>query len=117
MNIIGVMFRTQRLPHATPRYSCRGFNQGERSRIRNIRMQRVQSDEAWNRVEDRSDGKRGKLLTPCEHHRCARGDTIASFDDTIVAAVEKVMPSVVNVSDVKLIQDAYLQVHPVQGVG
>jgi S1-C subfamily serine protease len=35
----------------------------------------------------------------------------------IVAAVEKVMPSVVNVSDVKLIQDAYLQVHPVQGVG
>jgi S1-C subfamily serine protease len=27
------------------------------------------------------------------------------------------MPSVVNVSDVKLIQDAYLQVHPVQGVG
>jgi serine protease Do len=42
---------------------------------------------------------------------------MASFDDTIVAAVEKVMPSVVNVSDVKLIQDAYLQVHPVQGVG
>lgn len=27
------------------------------------------------------------------------------------------MPSVVNVSDVKLVQDAYLQVHPVQGVG
>jgi serine protease Do len=27
------------------------------------------------------------------------------------------MPSVVNVSEVKLIQDAYLQVHPVQGVG
>jgi S1-C subfamily serine protease len=42
---------------------------------------------------------------------------IASFDDIVVAAVEKVMPSVVNVSDVKLIQDAYLQVHPVQGVG
>jgi len=27
------------------------------------------------------------------------------------------MPSVVNVSDVKLIEDAYLQVNPVQGVG
>jgi serine protease Do len=51
------------------------------------------------------------------HHRCVRGDTLVSFDDTIIAAVEKVMPSVVNVSDVKLIQDAYLQVHPVQGVG
>ena len=42
---------------------------------------------------------------------------MANFDDTIVAAVERVMPSVANVSDVKLIQDAYLQVHPVQGVG
>lgn len=42
---------------------------------------------------------------------------ITSSEDTIVAAVEKVMPSVVNVSDVKLVQDAYLQVHPVQGVG
>ncbi len=27
------------------------------------------------------------------------------------------MPSVVNVCDVRLIQDAHLQVHPVQGVG
>ena len=52
-----------------------------------------------------------------EHLSCARGAAIASFDDTIVAAVEKVMPSVVNVCDVRLIQDAYLQVHPVQGVG
>jgi hypothetical protein len=42
---------------------------------------------------------------------------IASFDDTIVAAVEKVMPSVVNVSDVKLMQDTYMHVHPVKGVG
>jgi len=42
---------------------------------------------------------------------------ITSSEDTIVAAVEKVMPIVVNVSDVKLVQDAYLQVHPVQGVG
>jgi serine protease Do len=48
---------------------------------------------------------------------CERGVTMASFDDTIVAAVEQVMPSVANVSDVKYVQDAYLQVHPVQGVG
>ena len=27
------------------------------------------------------------------------------------------MPSVVNVSDVKLIQDTYMHVHPVQGIG
>ncbi len=31
--------------------------------------------------------------------------------------MEKVIPSVVNVSDIKLMQDAYLRVHPVQGVG
>jgi serine protease Do len=61
--------------------------------------------------------KRGTANTLHEHLSCARGATIASFDGTIVAAVEKVMPSVVNVSDVRLIQDAYLQVHPVQGVG
>ena len=46
-----------------------------------------------------------------------RGDRIATFDDTVVGAVEKVLPSVVNVSDIKLMQDAYLRVHPVQGVG
>ena len=39
------------------------------------------------------------------------------FDETVVRAVEKVIPSVVNISEVKLIRDAYLHVHPVPGVG
>ncbi len=39
------------------------------------------------------------------------------FDETVTEAVEKVIPSVVNISKVKLIRDAYLQVHPVPGVG
>ncbi len=39
------------------------------------------------------------------------------FDETVTEAVEKVIPSVVNISEVKLIRDAYLQVHPVPGVG
>ena len=42
---------------------------------------------------------------------------MTSFDDTVVAAVEKVIPSVVNISEVKLMKDAYLHVHPVPGVG
>ncbi|MCZ7356649.1 MAG: trypsin-like peptidase domain-containing protein [Candidatus Methanoperedens sp.] len=42
---------------------------------------------------------------------------MASFDETVVAAVEKIIPSVVNISEVKLIKDAYLHVHPVPGVG
>ena len=42
---------------------------------------------------------------------------MTSFDDTVVAAVEKVIPSVVNISEVKLMRDAYLHVHPVPGVG
>jgi serine protease Do len=42
---------------------------------------------------------------------------MTNFDDTIVAAVEKVIPSVVNISEVKLMRDAYLHVHPVPGVG
>ncbi|MFZ2410480.1 MAG: trypsin-like peptidase domain-containing protein, partial [Candidatus Methanoperedens sp.] len=42
---------------------------------------------------------------------------MADFDDTVVAAVEKVIPSVVNISEVKLMKDAYLHVHPVPGVG
>jgi serine protease Do len=42
---------------------------------------------------------------------------MTSFDDIIVAAVEKVIPSVVNISEVKLMKDAYLHVHPVPGVG
>ena len=40
-----------------------------------------------------------------------------SFDDTVTSAVEKVIPGVVNISEVKLIKDAHLQVHPVPGVG
>ncbi len=39
------------------------------------------------------------------------------FDDMVTAAVEKVIPSVVNISEVKLMKDAYLHVHPVPGVG
>ncbi len=42
---------------------------------------------------------------------------MTSFDDILTSAVEKVIPSVVNISEVKLIQDAYLHVHPVPGVG
>ncbi len=39
------------------------------------------------------------------------------FDETVTEAVEKVIPSVVNISEVKLIRDAYLHIHPVPGVG
>ncbi|MBC2697092.1 MAG: PDZ domain-containing protein [ANME-2 cluster archaeon] len=39
------------------------------------------------------------------------------FDETVTSAVEKVIPSVVNISEVKLIKDAHLHVHPVPGVG
>ena len=39
------------------------------------------------------------------------------FDETVTSAVEKVIPSVVNISEVKLIKDAHLQVHPLPGVG
>ncbi len=39
------------------------------------------------------------------------------FDETVTEAVEKVIPGVVNISEVRLIRDAYLQVHPVPGVG
>jgi len=42
---------------------------------------------------------------------------MANFDDTVVGAVEKVIPSVVNISEVKLMRDAYLRVHPIPGVG
>jgi serine protease Do len=42
---------------------------------------------------------------------------LASFDETVVSAVEKVIPSVVSISEVKLMKDAYLHVHPVPGVG
>ncbi len=40
-----------------------------------------------------------------------------SFDEMVTDAVEKVIPSVVNISEVKLIRDAYLNIHPVPGVG
>ncbi len=43
--------------------------------------------------------------------------SMAGFDETVTEAVEKVIPSVVNISEVKLIRDAYLHVHPVPGVG
>ncbi len=39
------------------------------------------------------------------------------FDDMVTGAVDRVIPSVVNISEVKLIRDAYLHVHPVPGVG
>ncbi len=39
------------------------------------------------------------------------------FDETVTESVEKVIPSVVNISEVKLMRDAYLHVHPVPGVG
>lgn len=39
------------------------------------------------------------------------------FDETVTSAVEKVIPSVVNISELKLIKDAYLHVHPAPGVG
>ena len=39
------------------------------------------------------------------------------FDETVTSAVEKVIPSVVNISEVKNIKDAYMHVHPVPGVG
>ncbi len=39
------------------------------------------------------------------------------FDDMVTSAVEKVIPGVVNISEVKLMKDAYLHVHPVPGVG
>ncbi|HEY9247118.1 MAG TPA: trypsin-like peptidase domain-containing protein [Candidatus Methanoperedens sp.] len=39
------------------------------------------------------------------------------FDETVTESVDKVIPGVVNISEVKLIRDAYLHVHPVPGVG
>ena len=42
---------------------------------------------------------------------------MVDFDDMVTAAVGKVIPSVVNISEVKLMKDAYLHVHPVPGVG
>lgn len=39
------------------------------------------------------------------------------FDETVISAVEKVIPSVVNISEVKFIKDAHLRVVPLPGVG
>jgi serine protease Do len=39
------------------------------------------------------------------------------FDETVTSAVERVIPGVVNISEVKLIKDAHLHVVPVPGVG
>jgi serine protease Do len=43
--------------------------------------------------------------------------SMAGFDEMVTGAVEKIIPSVVNISEVKLMKDAYLHVHPVPGVG
>lgn len=42
---------------------------------------------------------------------------MVSFDEMVTTAVGRAIPSVVNISEVKLMQDAYLHVHPVPGVG
>lgn len=51
------------------------------------------------------------------NHKVKGGINLADFDDMVTAAVAKVIPSVVNISEVKLMRDAYLHVHPVPGVG
>ena len=42
---------------------------------------------------------------------------MVDFDEMVTSAVDKIIPSVVNISEFKLMKDAYLQVHPVSGVG
>jgi serine protease Do len=42
---------------------------------------------------------------------------MVGFDEMVTSAVEKIIPSVVNISEFKLMKDAYLHVHPVSGVG
>lgn len=42
---------------------------------------------------------------------------MTNFDEMVTGAVDKVIPSVVNISEVRLMKNAYLQVHPVPGVG
>jgi serine protease Do len=51
------------------------------------------------------------------NHSYGGTNIMSDFDEIITSAVERVIPSVVNISEVKLIQDAYLRVHPVPGVG
>ncbi|MGB9660044.1 MAG: S1C family serine protease, partial [Nitrososphaerales archaeon] len=38
-------------------------------------------------------------------------------DEWVVSAVEKISPSVVNISTVRLLRDYFLHVHPVKGIG
>jgi serine protease Do len=42
---------------------------------------------------------------------------MVDFDKMVTSAVDKVIPSVVNISELKLMKDAYMHVHPVSGVG
>ncbi len=42
---------------------------------------------------------------------------MVDFDEMVTNAVEKVIPSVVNISEVRLMKDAYLHIHPIPGVG
>jgi S1-C subfamily serine protease len=42
---------------------------------------------------------------------------VKGFQNQIVSVVEKVKPSVVNISTVRIMRDQFLHVHPVQGVG
>jgi len=42
---------------------------------------------------------------------------MTGFDEMVTGAVEKVIPSVVNISEVKLMKDSHLHVHLVPGVG
>jgi serine protease Do len=42
---------------------------------------------------------------------------MVDFDKMVTSAVDKVIPSVVNISELKLMKDAYLHLHPVSGVG
>ena len=43
--------------------------------------------------------------------------SVKGLQDQIVSVVEKTKPSVVNISTVRIMQDQFLRVHPVQGVG
>ncbi|VVB73957.1 Trypsin-like peptidase domain protein [uncultured archaeon] len=43
--------------------------------------------------------------------------SVKGFQDQIVSVVDKTKPSVVNISTVRIMQDQFLHVHPVQGVG
>jgi serine protease Do len=46
-----------------------------------------------------------------------RGEHVAIKDEPVVASVEKAAPSVVNISTVQVVQDQFLHIHPVSGLG